>query len=209
MILGAVLERFISESPLNVMSRASIEHVLSASALDALFARVAERVYTRELLFSTVVELMGAVVCGKAHHVQSAYQQMADRIPASLKSVYEKLQNIEAAVSAELVRHVADRCHDAFFAIRRHGTTTLDPAGEWTPEVRTDTGWVSERPVWVCVGGEPVPRVRCVRVRLDHPTGDGDAEIEILADVPEDEAVAAVVAVLYRGRWPSKARSTS
>ncbi|MDY3561858.1 hypothetical protein R5W23_003286 [Gemmata sp. JC673] len=81
----------------------------------------------------------------------------------------------------------------AFFAIRRHGTTALDPAGEWTPEVRTETGWVSERPV--CVGGEPV-----LRVRLDHPTGDGDAEIEILTNVPEDEAGAAVVAVLYRGR---------
>ncbi|MDY3550941.1 hypothetical protein R5W24_000010 [Gemmata sp. JC717] len=73
---------------------------------------MAERGYTRELLFSTVVELIGAVVCGKAYHVQSAYQQMADRIPVSLKSVYEKLQNIETAVSAELVRHVADRCHE-------------------------------------------------------------------------------------------------
>lgn len=69
------------------------------------------------------------------------------------------------------------------------------------PDVRTETGWVSGRPVWVCVGGEPVLRVRCVRVRLDHPTGDGDAELEILTNVPEDEADAAVVAVLYRGRW--------
>ncbi|MDY3550940.1 hypothetical protein R5W24_000009 [Gemmata sp. JC717] len=53
---------------------------------------------------------------------------------------------------------------------------------------------MSERPV--CVDGEPV-----LRVRLDHPTGDGDAEIEILTNVPEDEAGAALVAVLYRGRW--------
>jgi IS4 transposase len=110
MILEAVFEQFVNNSPLSVMARATVEHALGASALDDLFDRTAERGYTKGLLFSTTVDLMSLVVCGKALHVQSAFQQLRDRIPVTLKSVYEKLQHIETGVSAQLVRHVADRC---------------------------------------------------------------------------------------------------
>jgi Transposase DDE domain len=110
MILGPVFERFLNESPISVMARATIEHALSASALDALFEHTAERGYTRELLFSTTVDLMSLVVCGTVPHVQSAYKHLLERVPVTLKCVYEKLQHLEIGVSAELVRHVAGRC---------------------------------------------------------------------------------------------------
>ena len=61
MILGPVFERFINQSPISVMSRATLEHALSATALDELFERTAERGYTRELLFSTTVDVMSLV----------------------------------------------------------------------------------------------------------------------------------------------------
>jgi IS4 transposase len=293
------------------MSRATIERAFSASSLDALFDRVADTGYTRELLFSTVVDLMSLVVFRKAPHVQSAYKQRAEQIPVTLKCVYEKLQNIEPVVSAELVRHVTGRCHDviaemggarkpllagrrvrildgnhlaatqkrlqvtrghtagplpgqalaildpqamviadlipcedahtqeralldqvlakvdigevwvgdrnfctteflcaleqkeAFFVIRRHGNMTLEvePGVGWTAEVETETGWVRECPVWVCVGGLRVLEVRCVRLRLRRPTEDGDVEIEILTNLPVEEADAAAVANLYGNRW--------
>jgi|SRR5215213_7671761 len=110
MIMGPVFDQFVNKSAISVMSRATIEHALSASAVDDLFDRAAGRGYTRELLFSTTVDLMSLVVCGKAVHVQSAYKQIHDRVPVTLKSVYEKLQHVEPPVSAELVRHVAGRC---------------------------------------------------------------------------------------------------
>lgn len=110
MIFGPVFEQFIDKSPLSVMARATIEHTFSASFLDSLFESTAEQGYTRELLFSTTVDLMGLVACGVVPHVQSAFQQMRDRVPVTLKSVYEKLQNVETKVSAELVRSVAGRC---------------------------------------------------------------------------------------------------
>lgn len=111
MILGPVFEQFVNKSPISVMARATIEHALCASALDELFDDTAERGYTKELLFSTTVDLMSLVVCGKAIHVQSAFGQIRDRVPVTLKSVYEKLQHIETGVSAGLVSHVASRCH--------------------------------------------------------------------------------------------------
>jgi IS4 transposase len=117
MIFGAIFDEFVKESPLSVMARATVEHAFSATALDDLFARTAERGYTRELLFSTTVELMSRVVCGKAPHVQAAYKQLHEQIPVTLKCVYEKLQNLETEVSAALVRQVAGRCQELITAL--------------------------------------------------------------------------------------------
>ncbi len=117
MIFGPMFDQFVNQSPLSVMARATIENALSASALDTLFERAAERGYTRELLFSTTVDLMSLVVVGKAPHVQAAFKQLHERIPVTLKCVYEKLQNIEIGVSAALVRHVAGRCQGLIAAL--------------------------------------------------------------------------------------------
>jgi IS4 transposase len=309
MILGPVFERFVNASPLSVMTRATLEHTLAASALDELFDGAAARGYTRELLFSTTVDVMSLVVCGTAPHVQSAYQHLRERIPVTLKCVYEKLQHIEIDVSAELVRSVAGRCQGlitalggacqallpghrvrildgnhlaatqkrlrvtrghsagplpgqslavldptamlitdlipcedahtqeralieqvlplvqagdvwiadrnfctvdflqevsqrrACFVTRRHGNLTVASEGAYGPEVETDTGWVSERSVWVCRDDQRVLRVRQVRVRLKRPTEDGDWEVEVLTNLPVEAADAATVATLYLKRW--------
>src|SRR5512142_942852 len=110
MVLDLIFDRFVADSPLSVMARATIEHALSAEALDALFERTADKQYTRELLFSTVVDLMSLVVCGTHPHIKAAFQAQVERIPVTLKSVYEKLQQIETHTAAELVRFVAGRC---------------------------------------------------------------------------------------------------
>jgi hypothetical protein len=109
MIPGPVFERFVHESPIRVMTRATIEHALAAPALDELFDDTARRGYTKELLSSTTVDLMSLVVPGKAGHVQAAFTQMRDRVPVPLKCLHEKFQRIETAVFARLVSRVADR----------------------------------------------------------------------------------------------------
>ena len=88
MILGPVFEQFINNSPLSVMSRATIEYALSASSLDFLFERTAQHGYTRELLFSTTVDLMSLVVCGTVPHVQSAYLHILERVPVTLRRIF-------------------------------------------------------------------------------------------------------------------------
>jgi Transposase DDE domain len=308
MILGPVFEQFINESPLSVMARATIEYALSASFLDGLFERTAELGYTKELLFSTTVDLMSLVVCGRVPHVQSAYQRIRERVPVTLKSVYEKLQHLETEVSAALVRSAAGRCcglitelggacqlllpgyrvrildgnhlaatqkrlkvtrghragvlpgqslavldpasmlitdvipcedahtqeraligqvlplvqkgdlwiegrnfcttdfllgvaqRGAYFVARRHGNLTIEPQAEFGQEVETDTGWVSERRVWVCRDGQRVLQARLIRVRLKQPTEDGDWEVEILTNLPA-KVRAVKVAWLYLKRW--------
>jgi hypothetical protein len=109
MLLGPIFERFVQRSPFAVMSRALLEHALCPRQLDELFARQAEAQYTRELLFSSVVDLMSLVVTCTYSSVRAAYVDGAVDVSVSLTSVYNKLQGIEGGVCAELVRHTAAR----------------------------------------------------------------------------------------------------
>jgi hypothetical protein len=258
---------------------------------------------------------MSLVVCGHAPHVQAAFKQLRERVPVTLKSVYEKLQNIEPIVSARLVNYVGGRCQnlitelggtcqsllpgyrlriidgnhlaatakrlkvtrghsagplpgqslavldpalqlitnvvpcedghaqerslldqvlplvraqdvwvadrnfctvdfllgiterDACFVIRRHGHMTIEPQGDVGPEIETETGWVSERPVWVCRDDQRLLEVRLVCVRLKKPTDDGALAIEILTNLSVEVADAQKIAFIYLKRWKLREHS--
>jgi IS4 transposase len=107
MVLDDVFERFARLSPVAVMARAAVEHALAPEAIDALLERAAQRQYTRTLLFSSVVDLMGSVVARVQPAVNAAYRARAETLGVSLKAVYDKLSRTEPGVSAELVRHTA------------------------------------------------------------------------------------------------------
>ena len=107
MLFSHRFEAFVQKSPISVIVRATLERVFHASHLDALFARTAVQQYTRELLFSTLVSLMSEVVLGISRSIRAAYQQAEERPSVSITSVYNKLNGVEAAVSAALVRDSA------------------------------------------------------------------------------------------------------
>jgi len=105
MILSHVFERFTEKTPFAVMSRSLLERTLTPEALDALFEEKADAQYTRELTFSSVVDLMGQVVTSAFPSVRAAFLDKTFGISVSLTSLYNKLQGIEAEVSAQLVGH--------------------------------------------------------------------------------------------------------
>jgi len=109
MVLSAVFEKFVRKSPVSVMARATMEHALSAEALDAMFASNADSQYERDLLFSSVVDLMGVVVAKIQPSVHAAFQAVADTLPVSVAAVYDKLNGTEPGVAAALVTHTAAR----------------------------------------------------------------------------------------------------
>ena len=310
MILSEVFERFVEESPVTVMARAALENALPPTAIDALFESVAERQYTRDLLFSDVVGLMAMVVCKVRPSINAAYKKYAETLGVTRKAVYNKINGVEPAVGAALVRHtagamapvveamggrrepwlagyrvrvldgshlpgtehrlkplrteragalpgqalvvfdpepmlvidaipcedghaqersmteqilatvragelwVADRnfCTTALlfgilarggsFVIRQHGSTlTWEAAGPREPKGRCDTGEVFEQPVRLTGPEGRALLLRRVTVVLDQPTRDGDREIHILTDLPEDVADSGAVAAIYRRRW--------
>ena len=109
MILKDVYDRFAKKTPVCVMVRATVENVLAADRLDAIFDENAEQQYNGDLLFSTVAEIMGLVVCQIHPSVNAAYRDRTDEIGVTVKSVYDKLKGIEAPVSRGLVSDTASR----------------------------------------------------------------------------------------------------
>jgi hypothetical protein len=106
-MLGEIFQRFVEKSPIVVMVRGVLERVLGAEALDAWYERTAQKQYTQTLLFSTLYELMSAVVFAIKPSVHAAYQGREAEVGTSIGSVYSKLKGIELQTSAELVRYSA------------------------------------------------------------------------------------------------------
>jgi len=109
MVFSDLFERFAADCPLPVVARATLENALNPRIIDGVFEDVADRQYTRKILFSSIVELMTLVVCRIRPAISAAYQARAETIDASLKAVYDKLDRTEPAIAAALVRTTAER----------------------------------------------------------------------------------------------------
>jgi hypothetical protein len=118
MLLDTIFAPFVKERPICVMARAVLERLLDASRLDALFVRTAERQYTRELLFSSLVQLMSEVVLGVHPTVHAAYQANKAAIGVSTTALYNKLERVETGVSTALVRDSAALAEPVVKALR-------------------------------------------------------------------------------------------
>lgn len=108
-MFGPLFERFTDNTPLTVMTRALLENALRPEPLDELFERVAVQQYERELLFSTVVDVMALVACRIYKSPHAVYIEHPDRFPVTLKCFYEKLQRVELPVMREMVLDNARR----------------------------------------------------------------------------------------------------
>ena len=107
MRLNPVFDRFVEKSPISVMARAVMERLLNPDQLNDWFDKTARKQYTRELLFSSVFDIMSQVVLGSQRSVNAAFQASEEDIAVSVTSVYNKLNGIEPNTSAELVRYAA------------------------------------------------------------------------------------------------------
>src|SRR5712692_9075675 len=105
----AAFTQFIQQRPVGVMARAVLERFFEPEHLDALFRRTAVGQYERQLLFSSVVELMQSVVLGVEPSVFAAYRKRRHKLPVSDDSVYNKLKGMELGVSAAVVSDSAER----------------------------------------------------------------------------------------------------
>jgi hypothetical protein len=108
-MLQSIFERFVNGSPVTVMVRAIMEHGLPANEVDQLFTDTAEQQYERRLLFSSVVDIMCEVVCRIRPSVHAVYQADPEKIPVSVRALYDKLAHVEPTLSAALVAHTAGK----------------------------------------------------------------------------------------------------
>ena len=106
-MLKEVLERFEKQAPVSVMARVALERAIEPAWVDEVFEAHRQRQYSRELLFSTVVELTSLVSLGLRPSLHAAAKQ-AD-LPVSLAALYDKIKRTEPAILRALVSGGAER----------------------------------------------------------------------------------------------------
>lgn len=104
-MIDAIFEQFVEASPVSVMVRATMERVFADANLNELFEATAEKQYTRELSFASVVGLMSLVVSGIHPSVNAAYKALAKQIGVSKPALYGKLNGLEPSISQALLRY--------------------------------------------------------------------------------------------------------
>lgn len=125
MIADEVLERFSQHTPITVMAQLGMQHAVSAQWIDELFEAESQAQYTRELLFSTTVELMSLVVLGLRPSVHAAAKSMQEKLPVSLQALYEKLNGSEPEVVRKLVSGSAERLTPVIQELIKRQTPTV------------------------------------------------------------------------------------
>src|SRR5947209_2455942 len=108
-MLPKAFQSFVAQRPICVMAQAVLENLFQPERQDALFERAAQRQYTRTLLFSSLVELLFAVVLCVEPSVYAAYRRRKKRLGVSDQAVYDKLDGMEPGVAAALVEDSAQQ----------------------------------------------------------------------------------------------------
>lgn len=90
------------------MARVALERALPAAWVDEVFDAHRHRQYPRELMFSTIVELMTLVTLGLRPSLHAAARKMGN-LPVSMAALYDKLKRTEPAILRGLVRGSAQR----------------------------------------------------------------------------------------------------
>ena len=103
-----VLDRFEKKTPASVMTKLVLEQAVPAEWVDKVFAEHRQRQYPRELLFSTVVELMSLVSLGLRPSLHAAARQM-DNLPVTIAALYDKISRTEPELLRALVSSSAER----------------------------------------------------------------------------------------------------
>ena len=91
--------------------------------------------------------------------------------------------------------------NQSYFIIRKHAANVrYETVGPQRAVGRSDSGRVFEQNIRILNDFGAVIEGRCVTVKLDRATEEGDLEIQILTNLPADvDAVA--IAKAYRSRW--------
>jgi IS4 transposase len=122
MIMDTVVQRFVEQTPVTVMARLTLQCALDATWIDTLFEQHRQTQYTRELLFSTTVEVMSVVAVGLQPSVHAAAKACKD-LPVSITALYDKINRTEPDIVRALVQGSAERLEPVLQPMRQAAPT--------------------------------------------------------------------------------------
>jgi IS4 transposase len=115
-ILPAILDPFAKGAAPAVMTRVALDWIIDEPVLNQLFQETTEDQYTREWLLEHFVQVMVDVACGFRKSPRAAFLNRQLDLIASLSSFYRKLNRMELAIPAAVVRHTAGRARELIVA---------------------------------------------------------------------------------------------
>ena len=127
-MLNPIFEKFVEKSPVSVMARGMMERVLNPEQLDQWFDETAQAQYTKDLLFSSVFDIMTQVVSGSRPTVSAAHQASKEEIGVSVTSVYNKLNGI-----GQHIRRVGSLCCRSSYSYNRRFERHSKVSFTWLP----------------------------------------------------------------------------
>ncbi len=158
-----------------------MEVVLAESQLDELFEKTAQTGYTKEILFSTLVNMMIQVVCSVRQSMGAVYKGMADELGVSKSAVYGKLNRARTKCQSSTGSIQCQRNDDHYRASRRSTASSVAQVSsensrwQWSPEPRS-TGYqcYSTRELEQCKGKSLVVLDPVLGLAIDiFPCEDG------------------------------------
>lgn len=207
-----VIELFAKQSPVCVMVRATLENILSDARLNDLFEETAQRQYCRELTFASCAGLMSlpgqtipildpqrkliedVIVCEDGHaNERSLIPQVLERVQAGQCWIGDR-----AYSTMDLFFGTAQR--KAKFIIRQHSGLKGELQGRRRKIGPTETGVVYEQTLRITHSDGRASDVRRITVDLDGKTNQGEAEVQLLTNLPS-RVSARKIADAYRQRW--------
>ena len=89
-LAAMLLERFLRKNPLAASLRLVLEQMFAAEEINALFERERGQQYTRQIAFSTIVDVMTAVVTGRSSSVHAELQKRGGLTDEAYKAFIER-----------------------------------------------------------------------------------------------------------------------
>jgi hypothetical protein len=118
MSFDSLIDRFTKQAPVATMVRVAVANILAPTELDAIFHDRRVRQYQDNLLFSSMVHLLGLVVTKASPSIYAAYKAHRESFTVSVRAVYDKIAGVELPVTRELVARTGRRIAAAVDAIR-------------------------------------------------------------------------------------------
>lgn len=109
MAFDSIMEAFEREAPVCCLVRMLLAAALPDEALDQHLEQAADGQYTRDLLFSALIDIMSLTVSGSRPSLHAAIRSCQERLPTSVQAVYSKLARTEPVVCRALLQFVVQR----------------------------------------------------------------------------------------------------
>lgn len=121
MTSSTVMDRFVQERPLCVMTRCILDHMIS-DGLDDVFQQHRQRQYEDTIKFPALAVSVADVTLGFCDNYNQSYKKHQQELAASKEAYYGKINRVETSISAGVVEFAGRKAAELLDEIG---------AGEW------------------------------------------------------------------------------